>query len=308
MCINRKNLYMPYLIHLKGMKLMDEKDLVLLKTLYSERNITKTSEVLYLTQPALSQRIQNIEKYFNAKIITRSKKGVEFTSQGEYLVEFAKKTLQELQRTKERVHNIGHSVQGTLRLGVSGNFARYRLPKLLKQFTEIFPDVEIILKTGWSSEVINYLYKDEVHIALVRGDHHWNGSKYLLSDEPISVTYHYEFQLEQLPYLPRINYTTDPHLKRTIDNWWHKQFKQPSRITMDAARIDTCLELVKYGLGYAIVPSICLDNMDSLYTMNLLSDTDQPILRQTWMLNRETSMELSVVSAFVEFIRKTMVP
>jgi DNA-binding transcriptional LysR family regulator len=283
---------------------MDEKDLVLLKTLYKERNITKTAQVLYITQPALSHRIQNLEKYFNAKIITRGKKGVEFTSQGEYLVKFAIKTLLELQKTKERVYNIGHNVQGSLRLGVSGNFARYRLPMLLKQFIEIYPDVEIIVKTGWSSEVINFLYKDEVHIGFVRGDHHWHGPKYLLFNEPICIASNYEIDLEELPNLSRINYKTDPHLKKTIDNWWHSRFNRPSRITMDIGRIDTCLELVKYGLGYAIVPSISLINTDSLYTINLLSDTDKPILRETWMFNRETSLELSVVSAFVDFIKK----
>jgi DNA-binding transcriptional LysR family regulator len=72
---------------------------------------------------------------------------------------------------------------------------------------------------------------------------------------------------------------------------------------MDIGRIDTCLELVKYGLGYAIVPSISLINTDSLYTINLLSETDKPILRETWMFHRETSLELSVVSAFVDFIK-----
>lgn len=73
---------------------------------------------------------------------------------------------------------MGHQVQGTLRLGVSSNFARYRLPALLKRFVKLYPDVEIIVKTGWSTEVMNYLYKDEVHIGIVRGDHHWHEHHY----------------------------------------------------------------------------------------------------------------------------------
>jgi DNA-binding transcriptional LysR family regulator len=282
---------------------MEEKDWLMLKTLYSVKNITKAAELLYISQPALSYRIQNLEKEFGTKIISRGKKGVEFTSQGESLVNFSVMILIELQKTRELVQNMNDTVKGTLRLGVSSNFARYRLPVLLKQFVEIYPDVEIHVKTGFSSEVLNYLYKDEVHIGILRGDHNWKEQTHILYQEPICIASKTPIRFEDLPNQPRINYKTDIHLQHTIENWWQNKFTQLPLITMEVDRIDTCIELIRHGLGYAIIPFITLIKQDPLFTVDITSSDDKVIVRKTSMNYRDASLELSVVKAFVDFLK-----
>ncbi|WP_141335798.1 LysR family transcriptional regulator [Paenibacillus sp. tmac-D7] len=283
---------------------MDEKDWLIIKTLYEKKSISKAAELLYISQPALTYRIQNIEKQFGAQMVSRGKKGVEFTPQGESMVEYAEKMLLELRKTKEMVQNMNDQVRGTLRLGVSSNFARYRLPILLKQFLEIYPEIEIHVKTGWSSEVVNFLYRDEVHIGIVRGENNWHEQIHLLYEEPLCIASTNPIHLQDLPNLPRINYKTDSHLKDSIYKWWQAHYNQPPLITMEVDRIDTCVELVKHGMGYAIIPGIILSDRDSLHTINLHSSDNKPILRKTWMINRDITLELSVVKAFVDFIKK----
>lgn len=283
---------------------MDEKDWLLLKTLYQEKNITKAAELLYISQPALTYRIQQLEKTFNTNIAIRGKKGIEFTSQGEILVNYAEKMLLELQKAKESIQNMNHTVEGTLRLGVSGNFMRYRLPVLLKQFVELHPLVEIHVKSGWSSEALNYVQKEEVHAGIVRGDHHWPEQSILLSTEPFCLASKNPIQLDELPQLPRINYKiTDYHLRHVIEKWWYEKFAQPPFITMEVDSVDSCVELIKNGLGYAFVPGISIRNQDDLFTMNLYTKENEPIIRKTKLIYRNTSLELAVVQAFVEFMR-----
>ncbi|WP_406542465.1 LysR family transcriptional regulator [Clostridium ljungdahlii] len=53
---------------------MDEKDYKLILTLYKLKNITKTSEKLFITQPALTKRIKKIEKDLGTDLLIRSKK------------------------------------------------------------------------------------------------------------------------------------------------------------------------------------------------------------------------------------------
>lgn len=283
---------------------MDEKDWHLLVTLYEERNITKAAERLYISQPALTYRLHQLEKDFGTKIVTRGKKGVEFTMQGTYLVEYAKEMLLRLRKTKEYIVNMDQTVKGTLRLGVSGMFARYELPKLLKKFLSIYPDVEINLKTGWSSEINQLLQKEEVHLGIVRGNYHWHGEACLFREEMISVASHKKINLEELPSLPQINYQTDPSLRTLIDNWWKEIFRTPPTIAMEVDRIDTCKQLVLHGLGYAFLPNICLSDDEPLYTLPLISKDQQPIVRQTWLVYRESSMELTFVKAFIDFIKE----
>lgn len=82
---------------------MNEKDWVILQTLLENHNITKAAEKLYISQPAITYRLQQIEREFGAQIVARGKKGVEFTSQGEYIVHFAKDMIQRLRNAKEYI-------------------------------------------------------------------------------------------------------------------------------------------------------------------------------------------------------------
>ena len=62
---------------------MDEKDYELLLELYEQKNITKVAQKLFLTQPAISKRIQKMEEELQCQLFLRSKKGVLFTPAGE---------------------------------------------------------------------------------------------------------------------------------------------------------------------------------------------------------------------------------
>lgn len=283
---------------------MEERDWTILKMLYEEKSITKTAKLLYISQPALTYRLQQLEKEFKTKIVYRGKKGVEFTPQGEYLVNYAKEMLLQLRKTKEVIQNMDKRIQGTLRLGVSGNFARYQLPPLIKKFLAIYPDVEIHLKTGWSSEITQKMYKEEIHIGVIRGDHSWHEQKLLLTAEPICLVSKKKIDTDQLPTLPRIHYKTDPSLQTVIDQWWQERFDQPPFITMEVDRIDTCKEMVSNSLGYAIFPKACLTESDDLYYENLTTNDHQVLIRNTWVIYRNNSVEIGMIRAFTDFIKE----
>src|SRR5579875_4169797 len=183
---------------------MEEKDWLLLETLFNERNITRTAQLLYVSQPALTYRIHQIEREFGVDILIRRKKGVEFTEEGIRIREYSKRMLLELRKLKEQIANTGDTVKGTLRIGVSSTFAHYQLPELLKRFLDDYPEVEMNVKTGWSSEVLQTVQKEEVHIGIVRGDNLWQEQKCLLQTEPLYIVSRQDITLEQLPLVPRI--------------------------------------------------------------------------------------------------------
>ncbi|WP_081833677.1 LysR family transcriptional regulator [Geomicrobium sp. JCM 19055] len=54
-----------------------------------EKNITKTARHLFISQPALTARIKQIEEYFETKIVLRERRGIQFTPEGEYLAKQA---------------------------------------------------------------------------------------------------------------------------------------------------------------------------------------------------------------------------
>jgi DNA-binding transcriptional LysR family regulator len=282
---------------------LDDKDWIILRTISEEKNITKAAERLYISQPALSYRLKNLEKEFEAKIVLRNPTGVVFTPQGELLLNYALEMLTQFTITKERIQNTKNKVQGTLRIGTSAIFAHYELPPILKGFLERYPDVDISLKTGLSSQINKMLQKDEFAIAILRGDYFWPEEKHMLQEEHICLTSRSVINFHDLPHLPRINYGTDSSLREMLEDWWREIFPCPPNITMEVDSMDTCRQMVLHGLGWAILPFIGLKEYDSLYTQELHWRDGTPVLRRTWMLYRNSSLELSAVHAFIDYIK-----
>ncbi len=222
---------------------MDDRDWLILKVLYEKMNITKTAQSLYITQPSLTKRIQQMEREFNVTIIERVSKGVQFTPQGEFLAKKADEMLNNLREIKEQTLNMEEEVIGTLRLGVSNYISRYKLPRLLSLFHQQFPRVEFKVVTGFSRSIFNHIYNQEVHIGMVRGEYDWPEAKTLLFEENICVTSKDPVQLNELPQLPRIEYECDALLKDIMDNWWSRNYSVAPNIVMEVDKGDTCTEM-----------------------------------------------------------------
>lgn len=282
---------------------MDDKDWLVLKTIAEENNITKAADRLYISQPALTYRLRNLEKEFGAKIMSRHPNGVRLTPQGEFLLSYAEDMMSQLSKAKERIKNMENKVQGTLRLGASSVFAHYELPGILKKFLDRYPEVEISLKTGLSRRINRMLQKEEISIAIIRGDYHWVEEKFLLSEEPICLVSSKPIEFSELPRMPQISYLTDSSLEPMVQEWWRESFSRPPLITMEVDNMDTCRQMVLHGLGWAILPAIGLSQQPAPFTRELFWRNGKPLLRRTWIMFPTAAMELSAVNAFVDFIK-----
>ncbi|MED4205922.1 LysR family transcriptional regulator [Neobacillus mesonae] len=286
---------------------MDYRDWEILKVLYSQKNLTKAARLLFITQPALTNRLKQMQEELGVKIVTRESRGIHFTPEGEYLVRCADDILAQFNKIKDHVRNMrnhsGNEVAGILKLGVSNFFANYELPHILKLFKGQYPNVDFKVITGWSKDVTKLIHNKDVHIGFVRGDYSPRGlQKFLLLEETVSVTSREEIDLVDLPNLPRIDYSGDFLLKTLIDNWWAENYIQPPFISIEVDQVDTCKKMVLNGLGYGIIPSRMLMDTEGLYKIDLTDQNENPILRRTWMYYHKESLEWNVVKAFVHFI------
>ncbi|NGQ97105.1 LysR family transcriptional regulator [Brevibacillus sp. SYP-B805] len=293
---------------------MDEKDWLMLQALHKEKSLTRAAERMYMTQPALTYRLQQLEKRFGVPLIVKNGKGFRFTPEGEYLITCAYKMLAELREIKDHIVNMQTEVQGTLRIGASIYFGQYKLPLLIKNFLKLYPKVQIHVDTGFSSEIFDLLLQDEIQVGIIRGEFQWLDQKHLIQEENICLVSSEELDLEALPYLPRINYRPPKltlkmgdqmsfSLSHAIDQWWHERYREPPTITMQVDSYETCKEMVKYGLGYTIIPSVFVRPNEGLHTVDLTLKNGQPIKRRTWMLYREATLQFTVVDRFVQFMK-----
>lgn len=281
---------------------MDEKDWKILVAIYQTKNITKAANKLYTSQPAITYRLQQIEQTIGVEIVLRNKKGLKFTSEGEYLVKYAEKMLLEFQQTKDYICNMNKNTEGIIRIGVSSNFAHYRLPKILKEFCQIYPKVQFSVKTGWSSDIFKLIQNEAVHFGIIRGDFNWNDQNILLEEEKLCIISNGKITKEELPQLPKINYQTDPLLNQLIENWWYENFKVSPQVSMEVDKLETCKEMVKNGLGYSIIPAIGLKPEDNLRTIDLLNDKNEVFKRKTSLIYRKSDLDFQVIKTFISFL------
>lgn len=148
---------------------MQLQELHMLVVLSEELNMRKASERLFVSQPALSQRLQTIEKSGEPKSFSFTK-GLTVTSAGEQIIQFAKEVTTEQDRVRERIDELEGDIHGTLKLAVASIIGQHWLPKVLKRYVEKYPNAKVSLVTGWSSEMLKSLYEDHVHIGIIRGN------------------------------------------------------------------------------------------------------------------------------------------
>ena len=283
---------------------MNERDWLILKTLYEKKNITKTAQSLYISQPSITKRIQQIENEYGRTLVVRGTKGVQFTPEGEYLAKCADEMLERFSQIKDQILNMNQEVSGTLRLGVSNYITRHKLPVLLRLFREQFPKVNYKVSTGWSRDIFNLAYNQEVHVGIVRGDYNWPGPKHLLFEENLCIVSKEKIRLHDLPSTPRIEYETDSLLKTMIDNWWTGTFSKPPLLGMEVDKADTCKEMVLNGLGYGILPSVLVRKQDGLHKINLKDESGNLLVRRTWLLYREEALQSKAAKEFIQLASK----
>lgn len=100
-------------------------------------NITKAAKTLYISQPALSKAISNLETQLNCQLFERTPKGVSLTLEGELLFQSVKETYSILNDTKNRINSIQKKTFSEIRIGVGRDvFENYLLPRLKKFYTD----------------------------------------------------------------------------------------------------------------------------------------------------------------------------
>jgi len=281
---------------------LETRDWQILKVLSEESNITRTAEVIGISQPALTKRLQLIESQLGIKIVHRGRKGVHFTPQGEYLAKWADKILVRIREMQDHIANMSDSISGTLRIGASTFFTRYQLPSILKQFKDLYPNVEFKVMSGWSHDIYSLIHNRDVHVAFLRGEYTWHEKKHLLLKETLYIVSRDPVSLEELPMIPRIDYQSDRKLLAMINNWWAENYTQPPLVGMVVDKTNTCKEMVKKGLGYAILPGNVLGEMKPYIRKEIRDPSGRPVTRDTWMLSRWADMNLQLVKTFVDFV------
>ena len=131
-------------------------------------SLTKAAQELYISQPAVSQAIRQLENQLGATLFNRVHKGMELTKQGGELVfEDVSRALQLLDGVESRLSELKKSAKGTLRIGASETIFQYILADKLVKYHALYPDVKFELLSDVSPITIEQLKTDRCDVGFL---------------------------------------------------------------------------------------------------------------------------------------------
>lgn len=116
-------------------------------------SFTRAAEQLYISQPAVSKHVGELESRYKVQLFTRRGSHLELTDAGRTMLEAAGRLLDDYRRLEYEMSLCADQTGGELRLGASTTIAQYLLPPILAHFTARFPGVRVSMSSGNSAEV-----------------------------------------------------------------------------------------------------------------------------------------------------------
>ncbi|WP_371188277.1 LysR family transcriptional regulator [Thalassotalea maritima] len=145
--------------------------LKMISTIASSDTVKEAAERLFITQPALTNRIREAERRLNTELFVRRGRKLIITSSGKRLLYSANKILEELARAEHDISRLSDGVEQVVRLGVPNYSSLKWLPKAINHFEQTLPHVELEIIANSQQQPIQALYNGDVDVALICSAH-----------------------------------------------------------------------------------------------------------------------------------------
>lgn len=150
-------------------------------------SFTKASQELFVSQPAITKHIQELEAAYQTRLFDRQGSRISLTESGNLLLEHCERILEDYKRLEYEMHLLHNEYTGGLKLGASTTIAQ--LPPLLASFIGKFPQVSLSLLNGNSREIEAALQEHRIDLGFVEGVFRLPNIRYttFLEDELVAV-------------------------------------------------------------------------------------------------------------------------
>jgi DNA-binding transcriptional LysR family regulator len=271
-------------------------------------NYRLASEQLYITQSALTKKIQRLESNIGASLFSRGRNGAELTHAGKTLLAEAQRLVHSMQAFEQLSGSVVNGTQGHLNIGF-GVSTYHEAPKLIAAYKQQQPNVHITLNDTPSKQQADELLSHELDISFNRIPDTSDLDSLTLFNDSLVIAIHKDllkqapskdqiiFELAKWPYL-KLAQHRGPGLDRQIQQYCLANKIDLSK-TQEADDILTLLALVSANIGFTIVPS----------SAQFISNTDVEFIalegeHATWPVgliwNRKSENPLR--DRFVEFV------
>jgi DNA-binding transcriptional LysR family regulator len=240
-------------------------DIGLFKTFIAvakNKSISKASETIYLTQPAVTKQIQLLEQFYDNKLFDRShKKEIRLTDEGRQLLDYANRIVGLLNESLISIGEKEGPVKGSLHIATNLTLGIYVLPRFIKFFRDSYPQIQIEMALQNTESVIRTLKKKDVHLGFIG----------ITPEDPAILSYpffHDRLQVvtgakggtsknvvrwKDLKNIPFIGREIGSDIRTTYEKWLQERTIDLTP-EIELNNTEAIKSFLAYGLGFSILP------------------------------------------------------
>ena len=133
----------------------------------NHKNITKASEELHISQPAISKSIKNLEAQLGGELFVRTKRGVVLTDEGKEFYNYIKQAIEYINNAENKFTDLINLETGTIKIGISTTLTKEFLLPYLEKFHEKYPKIDIQIDTNITPELLHKLRNGLLDIVIL---------------------------------------------------------------------------------------------------------------------------------------------
>ncbi|NJN75486.1 MAG: LysR family transcriptional regulator [Synechococcaceae cyanobacterium RL_1_2] len=288
----------------------------ILKAIASEGSFKRAADSLYVSQPAVSLQVQNLEKQLNVPLFDRGGRRAQLTEAGHLLLNYGEKVLTLCQETCRAIEDLQNLQGGTLIIGASQTTGTYLLPRMIGLFRKKYPEVSVQLqvhstrRTSWS------VANGQVDLAVIGGEvptelqetlqviNYAEDELALILPASHPLAEHDTIQKEDLYRLNFIALDSQSTIRKVVDQVLNRSEIDPKRfrIEMELNSVEAIKNAVQSSLGSAFVSTTAIEKELKMGVIRTVKIRDMEVKRNLYVVLNPNRYRSKAAEAFTREI------
>ena len=274
-------------------------------------SFTKAAQINEVTQSAVSQQINSLERLFKSLLIERSKKKFRLTREGEVLYEYSKQIIQTFDALHSRLQEIKDIISGTIRVATIYSIGLHDLPPYIKKFLKAFPTVNVHVEYRRSNQVYDDVLGNVVDLGLVAYPQRDPKLEIVpLRKDRLVLVCHPEHalakksgvKLSEIAGHKFISFASDIPTRKAIDKILRDELIEVQHV-MEFDNIETVKRAVEINAGIAILPQGTILQEVSNSTLTALELADGEYFRPLAAIYKKNRVLSPAMKQFLSVLK-----
>ena len=279
-------------------------------------SFTKAAEALFMTQPAVTFQIRQLEEHFNTRLFDRAQGRIALTAAGTLALDYSARILSLSAELDTRLKEMSGQISGPLLIGASTTIADFLLPRVLGEFKSRHPGVVPRLFVANSEAVQNRIAERALDLGFIEGDSHLPSlAADVCCDDELQVMCAPSHPMAKLESVVPKSLTEHAYVTResgsgtreVIDHYLQKNGIPPDALPvfMELGSPEALKELVATGLGFAIMSRATVAKEIRLGELVHIP-LSPPLVRKLLVVYPKERLHSRLVNNFVQFAKERL--